>query len=88
MPSEWDPCVFTRRRPDGNFYFLGVYVDDTVHVYSDDAEFTELDALLKRDFIGYTDLGALTEIFNAEVTETATRCRQQACPPARPAPAD
>ena len=71
-PTEWDPCVFKRVRADGHFYFLGVYVDDTIHVYTDDAEFEELDANLKRDFLGYTDLGPLTEIFNAEVTETDT----------------
>ena len=51
---------------------VGVYVDDTVHVYSDGAEFEELNSMLKRDFLGYTDLGPLTEIFNAEVTETDT----------------
>ena len=71
-PTEWDPCVFKRVRADGHFYFLGVYVDDTIHVYTDDAEFEELDANLKRDFLGYTDLGPLTEIFNAEVIETDT----------------
>ena len=33
-PLEWDPCVFKRVRADGHFYFIGVYVDDTVHVYT------------------------------------------------------
>ena len=45
-----------------------MYVDDTIHVYSSDEEHEELKALFRRDFRGYSDLGPLTEFFNAEVT--------------------
>ena len=68
VASEWDPCVFTRERGD-DFYIIGVYVDDTVHVYSDDAEHAELKAQFEKDFHGYSDLGPLKEIFNAEVAQ-------------------
>ena len=41
-----------RATPDGpreEKIVIGVYVDDTVHVYSDDAEFEELNAKLKAE---------------------------------------
>jgi len=68
--SEWDPCVFTRMRADGTFYYIGIYVDDSIHVYSSDEEHEELKRLFKADFHGYSDLGELSEVFNAEVTHT------------------
>jgi uncharacterized membrane protein len=68
-PSDWDPCVFVRTTGK-SFFYIGVYVDDTVHVFSDMNEYTALVENLKKDFIGYSDLGPLTEIFNAEVTQT------------------
>ena len=64
-PSEWDPCVFTR-----GDYTIGVYVDDLVHVFDDDAEYEALVVKLKAEFNQYDDLGPLTEIFNAEVHQS------------------
>ena len=45
-------------------YIIGVYVDDLVHVYSDDTEYDALVAKFKAEFNQYDDLGPLTEIFN------------------------
>ena len=80
-PSEWDPCVFIR-----GDYIIGVYVDDLVHVYSDDTEYDALVAKFKAEFNQYDDLGPLTEIFNAEVhqspahiTLTQTRFIESLC---------
>ena len=33
--SEWDPCLFVKATEKG-FHYVGVYVDDLVHVYTDD----------------------------------------------------
>lgn len=69
IQSEWDPCVFVKR--DGqDYHFIGVYVDDLVHVYSNEDKYAKLIEQLQSDFIGYTDLGTLSEIFNAEVTQS------------------
>ena len=68
--SEWDPCLFYKIKPDGKYHYVGVYVDDLIHVYDDDAGYAETVAGFERDFHGYSDLGPLTEIFNAEVDVT------------------
>ena len=65
--SEWDPCLFFKVDSDGAFHYVGVYVDDLIHVYSHEAKYAEVVAQFKKDFHGYTDLGDATEIFNAEV---------------------
>ena len=67
--SEWDPCLFVKTTSAG-FHYVGVYVDDLVHVYSDDASYSETVESFKKDFHGYSDLGPLTEIFNAEIAVT------------------
>jgi hypothetical protein len=67
--SEWDPCLFVRVEPDGNFHYIGLYVDDLVHAYSDQAAYDSVVAQFRADFHGYTDM-PLTEIFNAEVSIT------------------
>ena len=65
IQSDWDPCVFTR----GDHY-IGIYVDDVVHVFNDKAKYDELIRKCKQEFHGYEDLGPLCEMFNAEVTQT------------------
>jgi hypothetical protein len=65
--SEWDPCLFLKRNPDGTFHYVAVYVDDLVHVYTDEAGYESVIAKYKAEFLGYSDLGPLREIFNAEV---------------------
>ena len=67
--SEWDPCLFVKVGPDGNFHYVGLYVDDLVHAYSDQAAYDAVVAQFRADFHGYTEL-PLTEIFNAEVDVT------------------
>ena len=47
-----------------------MYVDDLVHVYTDEAAYVETIEQFKKDFIGYSDLGDLTELFNAEISVT------------------
>ena len=64
--SEWDPCLFVKVGPDGNFHYVVLYVDDLVHAYSDQAAYDAVVAQFRADFHGYTEL-PLTEIFNAEV---------------------
>jgi len=66
--SDWDPCLFCKINADGTFHYVGVYVDDLVHAYTDDAGYAATIAQFSEDFHGYTDLGPLTEIVNAEVT--------------------
>ena len=65
--SEWDPCLFLKRNPDGTFHYVAVYVDDLVHVYTDEVGYQSTIEQFSKDFHGYSDLGPLTEIFNAEV---------------------
>ena len=65
--SEWDPCLFVKTNTDGTFHYVGVYVDDLVHVYTDEEGYATTIEKFKKDFHGYTDLGPLKEIFNAEV---------------------
>jgi len=60
------------RHTGKNFYFLGLYVDDTIHVCSDKQEHEKLVEQFKHDFLGYSDLGELTEFFNAEVHQSPT----------------
>ena len=67
--SEWDPCLFYKNGKDGSFHYIGVYVDDLVHVYSDEAAYSAVVDKFKADFRGYTEL-PLVEIFNAEVAVT------------------
>jgi hypothetical protein len=69
--SAWDPCLFIKSKKDGSYYYLGVYVDDLIHVYSDEDDYQEVVAKFKEKFHGYTDLGTLSEIFNAEVEVSA-----------------
>ena len=68
--SEWDPCLFIKTDKDGNFHYIGVYVDDLIHVYSDETAYQATVDKFAKVFHGYTDLGPLTEIFNAEVAAT------------------
>ena len=68
--SAWDPCLFYRLR-DGKFHYVGVYVDDLIHVYDDEEGYSEVISQFSTDFHGYTDLGTLSEIFNAEVAVTS-----------------
>ena len=70
--SEWDPCLFCKVQKDGTFHYVGVYVDDLIHVYTDGKSYAETVEGFKRDFHGYSDLGPITEIFNAEVDVTET----------------
>ena len=65
--SEWDPCLFVKVTEDGNFHYVGVYVDDLIHVYSDEAAYEKVVTKFRESFHGYSDLGALSEIFNAEI---------------------
>ena len=67
--SEWDPCLFVKVEPDGNFHYIGLYVDDLVHAYSDQTAYDAVVAEFRNDFHGYTEL-PLSEIFNAEVAIT------------------
>ena len=46
---------------------MAVYVDDLVHVYTDEVGYQSTIEQFSKDFHGYSDLGPLTEIFNAEV---------------------
>lgn len=69
--SEWDPCLFIKKKED-KFHYVGVYVDDLVHVYNDSESYEETVRGFQTDFHGYTDLGDVTEIFNAEVAVTDT----------------
>ena len=71
--SEWDPCLFIKTDKDGNFHYIGVYVDDLIHVYSDEAAYQATVDKFAKVFHGYSDLGTLTEIFNAEVAVTERR---------------
>ena len=68
--SEWDPCLFIKTDKDGNFHYIGVYVDDLIHVYSDETAYQATVDKFAKVFHGYTDLGTLTEILNAEVAVT------------------
>ena len=54
----------------GKYHYVGVYVNDLIHDYDDDAGYAKTVAGFERDFHGYSDLGPLTEIFNAEVDVT------------------
>ena len=65
--SEWDPCLFVKRNEDGTFHYVAVYVDDLVHVYTDEEGYRSVIDKFKADFLGYSDLGPLNEIFNAEI---------------------
>ena len=65
--SEWDPCLFFKVDSDGAFHYVGVYVDDLIHVYTHEDKYAEVVTQFKKDFHGYTDLGEATEIFNAEI---------------------
>jgi hypothetical protein len=67
--SVWDPCLFIKVDPDGNFHYVGLYVDDLMHVYSDEEAYKALVEEFRKDFRGYSEL-PLTEIFNAEVSVT------------------
>ena len=64
------PCLFARVSADGKFHYIGVYVDDLIHVYDDDASYDATIAAFRESFHGYSDLGPLAEIFNAEVAVT------------------
>ena len=68
--SEWDSCLFVRVTPEGKFHYIGVYVDDLVHVYDDEAGYAQTVASFEKSFHGYSDLGDISEIFNAEVSVT------------------
>ena len=65
--SDWDPCLFYKNNSDGTFHYVAVYVDDLVHVYTDEEGYAKTIKKFPEDFHGYSDLGPLTEIFNAEV---------------------
>ena len=67
--SEWDPCLFIKVDTNGNFHYVGLYVDDLIHVYSDEEAYKAVIEEYRKDFRGYSEL-PLTEIFNAEVSVT------------------
>ena len=57
--SEWDPCLFIKTDEDGNFHYIGVYVDDLIHVYSDETAYQATVDKFAKVFHGYSDLGTL-----------------------------
>ena len=67
--SHGDPCVFYRVSESGTRIIIGLYVDDTLILYDDDAEYQELVATITSKF-DYSEQSPLRDLCGIEVTET------------------